>query len=674
MAPNADSQTLAETHSTYAWNPTSEYAARTRVMRFARDHGIDDYWELVRRSVDEPEWFWDAVVRWLGLEFTEPYRPVLDVSGGIEWPIWFCGGRLNAAWNCVGRWARDTPDALAISAESEDGELRRLTYAELWREVCRLANGLSSLGIEAGDRVALYLPMLAEAAVASHACALIGAVQVPLFSGLAANAIAARLIDGEVKAVICDDGGLRRGQVHNLKETLDNAIADLQFVERVIVKQRFPDRQLGDRTSRDISWEELVADQPTGREPEAFDSEHPHCLVYTSGTTGRPKGIVHATAGLLVKIAAEAAFQTDVNPGDHLYWVTDLGWMIATGMLVGAGANGAAAVACEGLATVPPDRLWAQVQRHRVTILGISPTLVRILMSFGEEPVRQHDLSTLRIIASSGEPWNPGPYRWLSAVVGERKRPIINISGGTEVGTCFLSPSAAIPIKECSVGGPSLGMAVDVIDAAGNPVRGEIGELICRKPWPAMTRGIWRDRERYLDAYWRQNPGVWTHGDLALVDEDGYWFLFGRSDDTLNVAGKRVGPAELESVLVEHPAVVEAGVVGIPDELKGEVAWAFCVPSPQADPSEELAAELRALVGAQLGKSYEPQRVIFVSALPKTRSAKIVRRSMRALVLGEDPGDLSSLEDPGVLESVKAAVRNAQRTGKRNELPDRLAH
>lgn len=660
MTINTDTHPSAKEQYPYAWQPTPEYAAATRVMRFARDQGIDDYQKLVRRSAEQPEWFWDAVVRWLGIEFTPHYDRVVDISGGIEWPTWFCGGRLNAAWNCVGRWARDTPEALALSAESEDGELRRLTYAELWAEVCRLANGLSSLGIEPGDRVALYLPMLAEAAIASHACALIGAVQVPLFSGLAANAIAARLVDGEVKAVICGDAGLRRGQVHNLKDTLDQAIADLPFVEKVVVYQRFPDEPHGERTSRDVAWAELVADQPSSREPEAFDAEHPYCLVYTSGTTGRPKGIVHATGGLLVKIAAEAAFQTDVNPGDHLYWVTDLGWMIATGMLIGAGANGAAAVACEGLAAVPPDRLWGQVERHGVTILGLSPTLARILLPHGEEPVRQHDLSTLRIIASSGEPWNPEPYRWLANVVGEGTRPIINISGGTEVGTCFLSPSAAIPIKECSVGGPSLGMAVDVIDADGQSVRGEIGELVCRAPWPAMTRGIWRDPERYLEAYWQQNPGMWTHGDLAMVDEDGSWFLFGRSDDTLNVAGKRVGPAELESVLVDHPAVVEAGVVGIPDDLKGEVAWAFCVLSATAHADDELAAELRAHVGDQLGKSYVPQRVVFVSTLPKTRSAKIVRRSMRALVLGEDPGDLSSLEDPTALESVRAAIQQVQ--------------
>ena len=641
----------------FLWRPTPELAAQTRVMKFARAHGIDDFWELVGRSADEPEWFWDAVVRHLGIEFSDPYEQVLDASGGPEWPKWFVGGRLNAGWNCVGRWARSTPDAVAVSAETEDGMRTTLTYLELWREVCRLANGLASIGVEPGDRVALLLPMLTDGVVASHACALLGAVQVPLFSGFAANAIAARLVDGEVKVVVTTDGSLRRGQVHRLKETVDAALADAPSVQSVVVRQRFDTSSASSFTSdRDISWEDLIAGQPDEREAEQFDSEHPFCLVYTSGTTGRPKGVVHATAGLLVKIGEEAAFQTDVNAGDRLYWVTDLGWMIAMGMMVGAGVNGATVVACEGLATVPPDRLWGQCERHGVTILGVSPTLVRLLMPHGEEPVRKHDLSALRILASSGEPWNPEPYRWFSSVVGDERLPIINISGGTEVGTCFLSPSAAIPIKECSVGAPSLGMDVDVVDPDGNSIRNEIGELICRRPWPAMTRGIWRDPERYLEAYWSQYPGVWTHGDLAMVDEDGYWFLFGRSDDTLNVAGKRVGPAELESVLVGHPQVVEAGVVGIPDELKGEVPWAFCVLVPGTEPTDELAEDLRRLVGAELGRSYEPQRIVFVPALPKTRSAKIVRRSIRALVLGTDPGDLSALEDPGVLPAIEASI------------------
>jgi acetyl-CoA synthetase len=324
--------------------------------------------------------------------------------------------------------------------------------------------------------------------------------------------------------------------------------------------------------------------------------------------------------------------------------------------IVGANSLGGAVVVAEGAPTPPPDRVWSLCERHGVSILGLSPTLVRGLMPYGEEPVRSHDLRALRIFASTGEPWNPEPYRWLSEVVGGGRLPIINISGGTEVGACFLSPTPAIPIKPISLGGPALGMAVDVFDQNGNSVRGEVGELVCLKPWPAMTRGVWRDPERYLDAYWRRFPGVWTHGDWALVDDDGYWFLYGRSDDTLNIAGKRIGPAEFESALVEHPAVAEAATIGIPHEVKGEVAWCFCVLMPDAQAGPELAKELTSYVVAALGKSFSPDRVVFVDALPKTRSAKIVRRALRALATGEDPGDVSSLEEPAVLTSVAAAL------------------
>jgi len=302
------------------------------------------------------------------------------------------------------------------------------------------------------------------------------------------------------------------------------------------------------------------------------------------------------------------------------------------------------------------DRLWGLVESERVSILGLSPTLVRALIPHGAELVERHDLSSLRVLVTTGEPWNPEPYRWLFEHVGGGRCPIINCSGGTEVGACFLSPTPAIPIKACSLGGPALGMAMDVVDSNGNSLRGEVGELVCRKPFPGMTRGFWRDPERYLDTYWRRFPGIWTHGDWASVDEDGYWFLHGRSDDTLNIAGKRIGPAELESAAVGHPSVAEAAAIGVPHDVKGEVAWIFCVVTPGTQADEALAAEVAAEVVGDLGKAFKPDRVIFVSALPKTRSAKIVRRAVRAQALGSDPGDLSSLENPESLEEIANAV------------------
>lgn len=638
----------------YAWRPTPEGAKATNVMRFARHHGLDDYWQLVRRSQDDPEWFWAAAVEYLGIEFSKPFEKVMDDSRGIEWTTWFVGGELNMAWNCVGRWAERTPDAVAVIGETENGEARYLTYSELWRETCRLAAGLSSLGVEPGDRVGLCLPMVAEAVVALHACTLIGAVLVPIFSGLAAPAVAARVVDADAKVIITADGTLRRGKAVELKKTMDEALTAVDCVQSVVILERLGGSPLTSR--RDVWWSDLVRGQADHVESPPFDSEHPCYIGYTSGTTGRPKGAVHVTGGLLVKLAEEAAFQTDLREDDRLFWVTDLGWLMGIWEIVGANSLGGAVVVAEGAPTPPSDRVWSLCERHGVSILGLSPTLVRGLMPFGEDPVRAHDLSSLRILASTGEPWNPEPYRWLSEVVGGGRIPIINISGGTEVGACFLSPTPAIPIKSCSLGGPALGMAVDVFDQYGNPLRGEVGELVCLKPWPSMTRGVWGDDERYLAAYWSRFPGVWTHGDWALVDDDGYWFLFGRSDDTLNIAGKRIGPAEIESVLVDHPAVSEAGVTGVPHEVKGEVPWCFCVLAPGVEASDELATDITGHVVNGLGKSFAPERIVFVQSLPKTRSAKIVRRALKAVAVGEDPGDISSLEEPEVLDAISAAL------------------
>jgi len=634
------------------WRPSKEVLERANVVRLMRRHGFEDYRELVRRSQEDPEWFWPAAIEDLGLEFSTPWEAVLDVSRGPEWATWFVGGRLNIAWNCVHRWARSTPDAPAAVFAGEDGTRRELTFAELSAEVTRLAEGLASLGVGPGDAVAIYLPMSPEVAIASHACAHLGAIQVPIFSGFAAPAVAARLADSEAKAVITADGSLRRGRELPMKAVVDEALAEPLFVEHVVVWRRLG----GDvpmEPGRDVFWDELVAEQPGGLEPLAVESEHPYLLTYTSGTTGRPKGIVHVQGGFLVSIAREVAYQADAGPDDTILFATDMGWIMGPWTVVGGGAVGSRLIFMEGAPDRPTDRLWRLVEEERVTVLGCSPTLIRALMLHGEPAA---DLSSLRTIVTTGEPWNPDPYRWLFERIGGGRCPIINCSGGTEVGACFLSPTPAMPIKECSLGGPALGMAMDVVDAEGRSVRGEVGELVCRRPFPGMTRGFWRDPGRYLETYWSRLPGVWVHGDWASVDEDGFWFLHGRSDDTLNIAGKRIGPAELESAAVSHPAVAEAAAVGIPHEVKGEVAWVFCVLAPGYEASDSLAAEVGGAVSADLGRAFAPDRVLFVPALPKTRSAKIVRRAVRAQALGQDPGDMSSVENPEALEEIARVV------------------
>jgi acetyl-CoA synthetase len=625
--------------SEVVWRPSDEVLERANVVRLMRRHGIEDYWELVRRSQEEPDWFWPAAVEDMGLEFSTPWESVADLSHGPEWATWFVGGKVNIAWNCVHRWAKRRPEGIAAVSLGEDGRRRELTWAAMSSEVTRLAEALVRLGVGAGDRVAIFLPMSQEAAIASHACAHIGAIQVPIFSGFAAPAVAQRLQASEAKVAITTEASSRRGRPAPMLEILEEARRGAPSVEHVVL----------------APWDEPLEDSP-GELPAAdLDSEAPYLLTYTSGTTGTPKGVVHVQGGFLVSIAREVCYQADAGPGDVIHFATDMGWIMGPWTVVGGHAMGSTLVFAEGAPDWPKDRLWRLLEQERVSVLGISPTLVRALIPHGEP---ETDLSSLRIIVTTGEPWNPEPYRWLFQEVGGGRCPIINCSGGTEVGACFLSPTPAIPIKACSLGGPALGMAMDVVDGEGRSLvgTGEVGELVCRKPFPGMTRGFWRDPERYLDTYWRRFPGVWTHGDWASVDEDGYWFLHGRSDDTLNIAGKRIGPAELESAAVGHPSVLEAAAVGIPHDVKGEVAWIFCIPAPGAAADEELAAEVGELVARELGKAFRPDRVVFVTALPKTRSAKIMRRAVRAKALGDDPGDLSSLENPESLDEIARLV------------------
>jgi acetyl-CoA synthetase len=644
---------LADTNfdaETYAWTPSEEQLEAANVVRLARSLGCADYASLHRLSIDDPDRFWRAVRADLDIPFSRDWDRVLDESLGIEWTTWFEGARLNLAEACVHRWARERGDEEAAVWQGEDVARRSLGWSELSHEVVRLAEGLASLGVGKGDAVGIYLPMAPEVAIASHACAHLGAVQVPIFSGFAAPAIAARLADAAARVLITADGSLRRGSTVPMKEIADEALAAAPSVQNVVVWRR-----LGSNVpmtqGRDHWWDELVDAAPGRLPPLEVESEAPYLIAYTSGTTGRPKGALHVQGSFLLSIARETAYQSDVRAGDRVLFATDMGWIMGPWTVVGSGALGAAVVFMEGAPDWPADRIWRLVESERVTMLGVSPTLVRALIPKG---IPDADLSSLRAVTTTGEPWNRGPYDWLNEhVCGGGRIPIVNISGGTEVGACFLSVSLMAPTKPCSLGFPALGLDVDVFDEEGRPLRGEVGELVCKRPWPGMTRGIWTDPERYLDAYWRRFPGVWTHGDWASIDEDGYWYLHGRSDDTLNIAGKRIGPAEIESAAVNHPAVAEAAAIGVPHDVKGEVVWLFCVPRDDETPSADEVADA---VTAELGKAFRPERILFVSALPRTRSAKIVRRAVRAKALGEDPGDVSTLENPEVLEEIANAV------------------
>jgi acetyl-CoA synthetase len=621
----------------FSWRPSPELVERANVTRLARALGAADFHELHAISVAEPERFWPAVVEDLGLEFSRPWDAVFDPSRGPEWTTWFVGGRLNIARICLHRWAAAKPGEEAVVWRSEDGLRESLTWAEASHQATQLAEALVELGIEEGDRVAIFMPMCPAVAIASHACAHIGAVQVPIFSGFAAPSIAARLEDSGAKAVLCADWSLRRGKRIEMRRTLDEAG---RFAVEHVVEWNRETRE----------WPEVVTKQPGALAPTEVDSETPYLLAYTSGTTGKPKGALHVQGGFLVSIAREVAYQTDIKEGDRLHFATDMGWIMGPWMVMGGGAIGATNVFAEGAPDWPADRLWRLVESERVSMLGLSPTLVRALIPKGAPTA---DLSSLEVFCTTGEPWNPDPYRWLFEQVGGSRVPIVNISGGTEVRACFLSTVITEPIKPVALGFPALGQDMDVVDAEGHSVRGEVGELVCRNVWPGMTRGVWGDDARYLDAYWRRFPGVWTHGDWASIDADGYWYLHGRSDDTLNIAGKRIGPAEVESAAIGSGIVSEAAAVGIPHDVKGEVVWVFCVANPDASPDDEHVT--RAVTDV-LGKAFKPDRVLWVSALPKTRSAKIVRRAVRASALGKEQGDLSSLENPDSLDEIARVV------------------
>ncbi len=548
--------------------------------------------------------------------------------------------------------------------EGEDGAVRALTNAELRSEVQRAARGFAALGVAPGDRVGIYLPMLPETVVAVLALGLLRAIYTPIFSGYGAAAVASRLADCGARLLVTADGFLRRANAVRLKDVADEAVAATPSVERVVVLRRLGERldPVPWTDGRDVDWDAAMAGADDGPplDVPATDPETPYMLIYTSGTTGRPKGAVHVHGGFPIKGAQDLAHCFDLRPGETLFWFTDLGWMMGPWAISGALLLGARLVIYEGTPDFPgPDRLWSIVARHGVTHLGLSPTVIRALMAHGTEPVRAHDRSSLRVLGSTGEPWNPDPWWWYFREVGEGRCPIVNYSGGTEVSGGIVAGNPMTPIRPCSFAGPNVGVAADVVDADGEPVRGRVGELVIRQPLPGMTRGFWQDHDRYLDAYWRRFPGVWVHGDWALVDADGYWYIQGRSDDTLKVAGKRVGPAEVESAAVGHPAVVEAAAIGLPHEVKGESIAVFAVLRRGERDDPEVRASIAAAVARELGKALRPDVVAVVPALPKTRSGKVMRRVIRAAYLGLAAGDVSALDDPSTIEAIGALGRNA---------------
>jgi acetyl-CoA synthetase len=640
--------TSASFDSDIVWRPTPGMMEASQLQRFMAAHGIRHLSELHRRSVDDPSWFWSAVLSDLGIEFFTPYDEVIDTSRGLPWTRWCVGGTMNIVHNCLDkRIGTSSEHSPAVRWSAENGDTAVLTYGELWGEVNRAANALRRLGFAKGDVIGLYMPMVPEIAIAFFAIVKIGAIVLPLFSGYGADAVATRLADAGAAGLVTTDGARRKGRTIALKSIVDEAARKVATVRHVIVVNRLGSavRMLADR---DLWWHEVIERESRQCETARTAADEPFMLIYTSGTTGRPKGAVHTHCGFPVKAAQDLQHGFDMHARDTLFWVTDMGWMMGPWELLGVTVLGGTIVLFDGAIDYPSsDRLWELVDDHRVSVLGVSPTLIRVLLHTDAGAVERHDLSSLRILGSTGEPWNPDPWRWFFEKVGKSRLPIINYSGGTEISGGILSGNVLTPMKPCAFSGPLPGIDADVVDQRGQSLRGQVGELVIRKPWIGMTRGFWNDPERYLQTYWSRFPDVWVHGDWASVeeDEDHLWYIFGRSDDTLKIAGKRVGPAEIESVLVAHPMVEEAAAIGVPDEIKGEKLVCFCVLKTDGHPDATLEQDLKDRVKDAMGHALKPDAVRFVHELPKTRNGKVMRRVIRAIYTGHDPGDLSALDD-----------------------------
>ena len=640
----------------FVWRPSREYIERAHLTHFMHQYNLKGFEELMLRSTEDVAWFTDAILKYLDIQFYKPYSRVLDLTGGIQFAKWCIGGRMNIVHNCVDKvQSLASGDKLAVVWEGEEGKVKTLTCKKLYQEVNRCANALRSLGIGKGDAVGLFMPLTPEIVIAMLAVIKIGGVILPLFSGYGAGAVLTRLADAEAKALFTADGAFHRGKAVEMKSIADEAVAQIPTLKHMIVLKR-TGQEIRMQKNRDHWWHELIPRQSDRSETEVVSAEDPLMVIYTSGTTGKPKGAVHTHCGFPVKAAQDMAFGTDVHAGDMMFWMTDMGWMMGPWLVFGTLLLGATMFLYDGAPDYPsPDRIWSMVEKYKINQLGLSPTFIRSIIPYGAEMATKHDLSSLRCFASTGEPWNPDPWLWLFHQVGENKRPIINYSGGTEISGGILMGNPLLPLKPCAFSAPCPGMAADVVDESGRPIRNAVGELVIKAPWIGMTRGFWKDHQRYLETYWSRWPGIWVHGDFAAVDNDGLWYILGRSDDTLKIAGKRLGPAEVESILVHHNDVVESAAIGVPDQVKGMALVVFCVLKKKIEPSEFLRNELKQMIIGEMGKPLAPKVVLFVSDLPKTRNAKVMRRMIRSAYLGEELGDTSSLVNPEAVEEIRKA-------------------
>ena len=669
------------------WQPTDQYL-NSRVAEFARQNGIDseDWHALIQKSTNDIEWFWQSFVSFSDMQWTKPYDCLLDKSEGLAWTQWFIGGQTNIAYNCLDwhlqsddnflspkAFSRQKADAehLALIWQNEIGEYRQITYRELNHMSGQIATLLQKSGVKSGDAVGIYMPMIPEVLAILFGCFKLGAVAVPVFSGFGPEALLSRMQDAQAKVIFTADGGKRRGKLLEIKKNVDLIRESVPSLTHVVVTKYSENNidwyentncllnnnnECKHFKAVDIWFHDIIdnlASLPTVRD---LPSEHPCLYLYTSGTTGKPKGTVHTHAGSLAQIAKELGFVFDVHKSDKFFWLTDIGWMMGPWEMIGVTYWGGTLIMYDGAPDFPyPDNLWQFIVRHGVNIFGVSPTAIRILRAETTDLISNYDFSSLKYLGSTGEPWDEENYMWFFNKVGTGNCPIMNISGGTELIGCLLTPLPTMPLSACSLGSKALAADVDVYNESGHSLIDNIGHLVLKQPLPSLTRGFLGDKQRYLNTYFSQFKNIWYHGDWAKQTSDGYWFLYGRSDDTIKISGKRIGPGEIEAIFIGHPAVKEAAVIGSFDKLKGEVLVCFIVLNKDISASKQIEDELAKLVVATYGATARPKNLFFISSLPKTRSGKIVRGALKKKYAGENHIDTSSIENPEALQLIPTA-------------------
>jgi acetyl-CoA synthetase len=634
--------------SDFAFTPTKEQTENSNIFRFMQKHNISSLQELHKKSTSDLDWYWNAVNDDIGIVWDKKYSVVSDFSQGKPWAKWFPDGKLNIANSTVTKFAKKIPQKIAYYSISENGDEKKITYLDLDTQSNKLANALEKIGIRKGDIVAIYMPMIIEAIIVILACAKIGAVQTTIFSGYSSDALNTRLQDSNARILFASDGFYRKGRPVSQKEAVHKALAETKIQNAIIIPHQGLDKY--EFSDSMLDYAKLVFSMSESYNPKTMDSEDPLFILYTSGTTGKPKGVIHTHGGFAVYAGHQASYLIDLTANDTLFWPADIGWI--TGQVwnvYGLLEIGATAILYDGALDHPIERTWQILSRYHITIFGISPTATRLFRKHGINPRDKYNLDRIRLIPTTGEPIDEESWWWLFEKIGNKKIPIMNLAGGTEIGGAMLSVFPGMKLKPTTVGMPAPGFDLDIIDEKKNSLVGQKGFLVIRTPWPSITRGLLGDNPRYIQSYWSQYQDLWFHGDYVIRDSDGLWYMHGRVDDVINVSGHRLSTVEIEQIVCTHPKIADSAAISIPDDITGEAIVVFAVPK---EPVQNIQKEIQDYVSDKIGKLARPKSVYAISDMPKTRTGKVMRRLLRAKLLGESLGDLSGLENPHVLDEI----------------------